>query len=425
MTIDYTLTRLPNGLRLIVAPMPDRYSATVAVYVGTGSRYESEAQAGSSHLLEHMLFKGTERRPTAEEISAAVEAVGGSMNASTDKEATVYWARVASEDLPLAVDLLGDMLLHSLIDTAEVRKEKRVVIEELGMAMDSPQDWVHTLIEQAIWPGDPLGRDVAGTRESVTRLTRAGLRRYLASHYTPHATVISVAGRVDPNAVAALIERTFGGWQGGPPPQHSPGAYKPERPCVTLEQRATEQTNLCLAVRGLAHDDPRRHVVDLLNSILGGGMSSRLFVEVRERLGLVYDIHSYADRLDDTGMMVVYAGMDPAAGPAVVTQILAALRRLRDEPVDDEELRKVKGQYRGRLLLGLEDTSSVANWCGAQELMLNRIHSPAEVLEQVQAVTAQDIQCLAGELFRDEYLRLAVIGPYGDRAIFEELLHLA
>ena len=425
MAIEYTLTRLANGLRVIVAPMPDRYSVTIAAYIGTGSRYESEAQAGSSHLLEHMLFKGTERRPTAEEISAAIESVGGSMNASTDKEATVYWARVASEDTPLAVDLLGDMLLHSRVEAVEVRKEKRVVSEELGMAMDSPQDWVHTMIEQAIWPGQALGRDVAGTRESVARLTRAGLLRYLKSHYTPQATVISVAGRIDPGSVAALVERTFGAWQGGPPPEHEPGSYRPEPPAVTVQQRATEQANLCVAVRGLSHHDPRRHAIDLLNSILGGGMSSRLFVEVRERLGLVYDIHSYTDRLDDTGMLVVYAGMDPEAAPEVVREILGALRRLRDEPVDAEELRKVKGQYRGRLLLGLEDTSSVANWCGAQELMLNRIYSPDEVLDDVLAVTAGDIQELADELFRDDYLRLAVIGPYDDGAIFEELLHLA
>ncbi len=425
MAIDYTLTRLANGLRVIVAPMPDRYSVTIAAYIGTGSRYESEAQAGSSHLLEHMLFKGTERRPTAEEISAAIESVGGSMNASTDKEATVYWARVASEDMPLAMDLLSDMLLHSRIEAAEVRKEKRVVSEELGMAMDSPQDWVHTMIEQAIWPGQALGRDVAGTRESVARLTRPGLLRYLGSHYTPQATVISVAGRVDPDAVLALVERSFGSWQGGPPPTHEPGTYRPERPTVTLQQRATEQTNLCIALRGLSHHDPRRHTIDLLNSILGGGMSSRLFVEVRERLGLVYDIHSYTDRLDDTGMLVVYAGMDPDAAPRVVREILGALRRLRDEPVDAEELRKVKGQYRGRLLLGLEDTSSVANWCGAQELMLNRIYSPDEVLDEVMAVSARDIQDLANDVFRDEYLRLAVIGPYDDGSVFEELLHLA
>lgn len=425
MAVEHELIRLSNGLRLIVAPMSDRYSVTAAIYVGTGSRYETDEQAGSSHLLEHMLFKGTEQRPTAEEISAAIEAVGGSMNASTDKEATVYWARVASDDMPLAIDLLGDMLLHSRMETAEVRKEKRVVGEELGMAMDSPQDWVHTLIEQAIWPGEALGRDVAGTRESVARLTRTGLRRYMADQYTPRATVISVAGRVDTQAVATIIEDAFGAWRGVEPPAHVPGSYRAQAPTVTLEQRETEQTNLCLAVRGLSHHDPRRHALDLLNSILGGGISSRLFVEVRERQGLVYDIHSYGDRLDDTGMVVVYAGMDPRAGPGVVSEVLKALRRLRDEPVGDDELRKVKGQYRGRLLLGLEDTSSVANWCGAQELMLNRIQSPDEVLEEVMAVTALDIQSLANDLFRDEFLRLAVIGPYADGGIFEELLHLA
>jgi predicted Zn-dependent peptidase len=191
-----------------------------------------------------------------------------------------------------------------------------------------------------------------------------------------------------------------------------------------LEARETEQCNLCLATKGLAHSDPRRYALDLLNTILGGGMSSRLFVEVRERLGLVYDIHSYADRLDDTGMLVIYAGMDPPACLHVLRVILAALHRLRDEPVDNAELSRAKNQFRGRLLLGLEDTSSVAHWYGAQELLLHRIYTPEEVLAAMDAVTADDLQRLAAELFRDEYLRLALIGPHNDEREFEELLHL-
>ena len=424
MAEGYAITRLSNGLRLVVAPMPDRYSATVAVYVGTGSRYESAAQAGSAHMLEHMLFKGTRRRPTAEDISTAIESVGGSLNASTDKEVTVYWAKVAGEDVPLALDVLSDMLLHSRLDPAEVRKEKRVIAEELGMAMDAPQDWIHTLIEETIWPGEALGRDVAGTRESVARLTRAGLLRFLHRHYTPRATVVSIAGRVDPEAMGTLVEQAFGAWQGGDAPAHPPGTYRPDRPCVRFEARETEQCNLCLATKGLAHSDPRRYALDLLNTILGGGMSSRLFVEVRERLGLVYDIHSYADRLDDTGMLVIYAGMDPPACLHVIRMILAALRRLRDEPVDSAELERAKNQFKGRLLLGLEDTSSVANWYGAQELVLHHICTPEEVLADMYAVTADDIQRLAAELFRDEYLRLALIGPHNNEREFEELLHL-
>ena len=355
-------------------------------------------------------------------ISTAIESVGGALNASTDKEVTVYWAKVAGADVPLALDLLSDMLLHSRLDPSEVRKEKRVVAEELGMAMDAPQDWIHTLIEETIWPGEALGRDVAGTRESVARLTRAGLRRFLHRHYTPRATVVSIAGRVDPEAMGTLVEQAFGAWQGGDAPAHPPGTYRADRPRVRLESRETEQCNLCLATKGLSHSDPRRYALDLLNTILGGGMSSRLFVEVRERLGLVYDIHSYADRLDDTGMLVIYAGMDPAACLHVIRMILAALRRLRDEPVEGAELARAKNQFRGRLLLGLEDTSSVANWYGAQELVLHRICTPEEVLADMYAVTADDIQRLAAELFREEYLRLALIGPYEERE-FGELLH--
>ncbi len=425
MALSHHTFCLPNGLRLVVTPMPGRYSVTVAVFLGVGSRYEDDKRAGSSHLLEHMLFKGTVRRPTAESISETIESVGGSMNASTDKEVTLFWAKVSCDEIALAIDLLADMLQHSLIDATEVRKEKRVVGEELGMIMDSPQDQIHTLIEETIWPGHALGRDVAGTRESVARLTRAGLLRFRDAHYTPRSTVVSVAGDVEPGRVRELVEEGFGSWSGQPAPPYLPGAYPADRPRVALVRRDTEQANLCLAVRGLSHHDPRRYALDLLNSILGGSMSSRLFVEVRERRGLVYDIHSYTDRLDDTGVLVVYAGMDPGAGPVVAREILDALRRLRDEPVSDHDLARAKSQYRGRLLLGLEDTSSVASWCGAQQLLLKQISTVDSILEEVNAVTAGDLQALAGELFRDEYLRLAVIGPYDDDRLFSELLHLA
>ncbi len=420
----YDVVRFPNGLRLVMAPMPHVYSATVVVYVGVGSRYESAAEAGASHLIEHMLFKGTERRQTAQEISETIEWLGGSLNASTDKETTAYWAKVPGEDVSTAIDLLGDLLLHSVIDAAEVRKEKRVVIEELGMAMDAPQDWVHTLVEETIWPGEALGRDVAGTRESVAKLTQARLTRYLTRHYTPHGAVVSVAGRIDRDEVCRLVEDAFGAWQGGRGPVHEPGRYPADRPRVRLQQRDTEQANLCLALPGLAHGDPRRYAFDILNTVLGGAMSSRLFIEVRERLGLVYDIHSYTERFDDTGMLVVYAGMDPAASTRVLREILRVLKRLRDEPIPIEELEKVKKGYRGHLMLGLEDTSSVASWCGGQELLYGAIDTPDEVLARVEAVTTEDVQGLAADLFRDEQLRLALIGPYDSEAIFDELLHL-
>lgn len=423
-TYDVDVTRLPNGMRLVLAPMPHVLSATVIVYAATGSRYESEADAGSAHLLEHMLFKGTERRPTAQEISETIEDLGGSLNASTDKETTTYWIKVASEDVPVAIDVLGDMILHSRLEAAEVRKEKRVVAEELSMLMDAPQEWVHTLVEETIWPGEALGRDVAGTRESVAGLTRAGLRRYLRRNYTPHGAVVSVAGRVDPVAVHKLVDVAFGAWHGEAAPTHAPGQYPAARPRVRIERRQTEQANLCLAVPGVSHHDPRRYALDLLNNILGDGMSSRLFLEIRERLGLAYDIHSYTERLDDTGSLVVYAGMDPEAGPRVVREIVAALGRLRDEPIAAAELDRVKRGYRGRLVLGLEDTSSVASWCGGQELLFGRVHGPDETLARVHAVTADEIQTLAAAILRDELLRLAVIGPYEDEGIFEELLHL-
>lgn len=426
MTLTYHSTRLSNGLRLVVAPMAHVYSVTVAVLIGAGSRYETPKEAGSAHLLEHMLFKGSERRPTAQEISETVESTGGSLNASTDKDVTAYSARLTAGDVSLALDLLSDMVLHSTLDKDELRKEKRIVAEELGMAMDSPQEWVHTLIEEITWPGDPLGRDVAGTRESVAALTRAALRGYQKRCYAPSSTVVSVAGAVDPDAVLRDVEKWFGKWTGGLPPTHPTAVYGGAGgPAVTFQARETDQANLCLALPGVSRHDPRRTAFDLLNTVLGGGMSSRLFVAVREQQGLVYDIHSYGERYDDAGSLVVYAGMAPELGRQVVKEIIAQTRRLRDEPLSDDELRKLKRGYRGRMVLGLEDTASVADWCGGQELLYNKIDDPETVLEKIERVEAADIQSVATDLFHDAALRLAVIGPYDDheKEEFADLLH--
>ena len=426
--MDTRVARLENGLQVVTAPMPGMYSAAVSVFVDAGSRLEAPQDAGSAHLIEHMLFKGTRRRPTAEEISETIERVGGAMNAGTDKEQTVYYAKVARDRVGVAVDLLADMLLESLFEPAEVDKERRVVIEELDMSIDSPQDWVHSVIDELIWPGTSLGRDVAGTKESVAALTRDGLLAFRRAGYAPTSTVVSVAGAVEHEAALELVEGWFGNWRhdGGAAPalDHGEQQYPARGPKVYFEQRQTEQANLCLAVRGVARDDPDRFAFDLLTQILGGAMSSRLFLEVRERLGLAYDVHSYTNKFAETGSLITYAAVDGANVRAVVAEVLRQLDRLRREIVPASELEKVKDHSKGRLFLGLEDTGSVAGWCGTQQQLYGRIWQPDEVAAAIDAVEAEDVQRLAQACFRDEYLRLAVLGPTHTPEL-EEILHLA
>lgn len=426
--MDYRLSTLGNGVRVVTTTMPGMYSVTLSVFLAVGSRHERPEDAGSAHLVEHMLFKGTPRRPTAEVISETIERVGGMMNASTDKEMTAYWAKVGRDQAPVAADLLADMLLHSLFAQDEVEKERRVVIEELGMSMDSPQEWVHTLIDERIWPDTALGRDVAGSRESVAGLSRGGLLAFHAASYRPDATVVSVAGGIEHGEALSLVAGLFGDWQ---PAASAPGilldgppiTYAAAPPSLLFDDRDTEQVNFCLSLRGISRNSPDRYAFDLLTSILGGAMSSRLFLEIRERRGLAYDIHSYCNKLEETGSIVTYAAVEPSRCAEVVREIVHQHARLRTETVADAELEKAKDHYKGRLLLGLEDTQSVAGWGGVQQLLYGSIRQPEEVCAAIDRVEPDDLRRLADECFRDDYLRLVALGPERGQEGLREALH--
>jgi predicted Zn-dependent peptidase len=374
-----------------------------------------------------MLFKGTERRPTARIIAEEIERTGGGLDASTGKEEIVCSARVAGADAELAIDLLADMVLRSLVEPAELEKEKQVIVEELGMAFDSPHEWVHTLLDEIIWPGHPLGRDVAGTRASVEALDRQGLVAFRDAHFTPATTVVSLAGHMDEPALQAAIARRFAAWQPRAIPRPLPAPSEPRGGRrVRIDQRDTEQVNLCVATGGVDHHDPDRFAFDVLASVIGGGVSSRLFLEIRERRGLVYDIHSYGQRFADTGAFVTYAGVDPENAVEVVAEIVRQIERVRREPVGEDELDRFKQSYKGRLLLGLEDTYSVASWYGGQLLLRGTIQSPEEIIARVEAITAGQLMEVAGRLFTDESLHLAAIGPLddGEAAALEDTLRL-
>ena len=417
----YQKSVLGNGLRVLTAAMPHTRSVTISIYVRVGSRYEEPAEAGVSHFLEHLLFKGTERRPTAQEISEIIERVGGVLNAGTDRELTVYWCKVARDHLGLGIDLLADMLRHSRFDPEEIDKERRVVLEELASVQDAPPQWVDVLLDQVMWPGQPMGWDVAGTRESVAGFTRDMARDYWLRHYSPGATVVSVAGDVEHERVVAAVDAALGEWAPMVAPSWQPVIDGQEKPCLRLEHRRTEQAHLSLAVRGLSSVDPDRFALDLLNVILGEGMSSRLFVAVRERQGLAYDVHSYVSHYLDTGTVGVYAGVDPKRASSALGSIMEQLVRIRDG-VEEEELTKAKEFSKGRMFLRLEDTRNVSGWMGAQESLLDEIKTVDEVAAAIDAVQADDLTRVARRLFVTDKLNLALVGPLRGEGRFLSLL---
>ncbi|MBI4332300.1 MAG: insulinase family protein [Chloroflexi bacterium] len=417
----YQKTVLDNGLRVVTSTMPHAHSVSLVLFIAAGSRYESPEEAGLSHFAEHLCFKGTPRRPTAKAISEAIEGLGGVLNGGTDKEATVYWAKVARPHFRLALDVISDMVCHSLLEPAEIEKERLVITEEINMSRDSPAFRVDLLIDEVLWPDHPLGRDVAGSKETVSHINQGMLRGYLGRQYLPNAAVVGVAGAVDHGETVAAIAEQFRDWLPGAPLRHSPASDNQTAPRARTEWKETEQAHLCLALRGIPLLHPDRYALDLLSVVLGEGMSSRLFQEIREKQGLAYDIHSYISYFQDTGSLAVSAGVDPQQLPRTITAILRELGRLR-EPVPDEELTKAREMTKGRMLLRLEDSRAVAGWLAGQELLTGRVRTIEELLAILDGVTTADLQRVAGNLLTAENLNLAVVGPVKEGANLQELL---
>ena len=416
-------TTLDNGTRVLTSPMPHTRSVSISVFVGVGSRYESEERAGISHVAEHLVFKGTEKRPTPAEISGAVEGVGGTMNASTEQEMTAYWCKLARPYLPDGLDLLIDMLRNSVLDPDEVERERLVVVEEQNMINDYPNQKVDAIIDEMLWPDHPLGRDIAGTRESVMGTTRDMVADFIAQHYFPSNMVISVAGNVEHDDVVKQVDALCDGWKSGTPPGWTPFEGRQVEPGFRLETRRIEQSHLVIAVPGISITHPDRYAVDLMSVVLGEGMSSRLFIEIREKRGLAYDIHSGVTHFQDCGAFMIAAGVDPKRVYAAVDTILAEVGRLK-ETVPDAELDKAKRLSTGTLMLRMEDTRAVSAWAGAQEMLLGGVLEVDEVIESVNAVTAEDVRRVANELLQTEKLNLAVVGPSRGNARFRRSLKL-
>ena len=410
-------TVLPGGLRVITEAMPTVRSVSFGVWVGVGSRDETPALAGSSHYLEHVLFKGTKRR-NALEISAALDAVGGEMNAFTSKEYTCFYARVLDNDLPLAVDVISDMMTSSIVRTADVDSERGVILEEIAMHEDDPGDVVHDAFAEALFGDTPLGRPILGTVESINALQRNAIHGYYRRRYRPENMVIAVAGNLDHAKVVRLVAKAFDAMLTDdaqvdrlPSPPRVGGRPPLARSAVSVVTRPTEQAHLVFGMPALSRVDERRFALGVLNGALGGGMSSRLFQEIREKRGLAYSVYSYAAHHAETGMFGVYAGCQPARAKQVLEICREQVDLVAQSGITADELARGKGQLAGALVLGLEDTGSRMSRLGKAELVYGEILTVDEILARIDSVTLGQVRDIAAEVLTAKPA-LAVIGPF-------------
>jgi len=408
----YQSSVLDNKLRVLTSTMPHTQSISMVICVGAGSRYESDELAGVSHFIEHLPFKGTESWPTARAVSEAIEGVGGVMNASTDREMTVFWCKVARLHYKTAFAVLMDMVLNSRLDPEEVEKEREVIQEELRMTYDQPSYRVDLLIDEAMWPDQAMGRDVGGTLETVADIQQKDIREYMHQQYNPANTVVAVAGNVTHEEVVDMLAETTRDWKPLESLDWELATDNVEGPLVKVERRHSDQTHLCLGVPGLSLTHPDRYAFNLMNTILGDGMSSRLFLNLREEQGLAYDVHSSSSNYRDTGALVVYCGVEPSKTNDAVKTIVKEFQGMHQAP-SEQELNKAREYSKGRLLLRMEDTRAVASWLGAQELLQDSVRTPEEVVESLDAVTPADIARVAKNFLNDDKMRLAVVGPRG------------
>lgn len=403
-------TELPQGPRVISARLPGSRSVAVAAYVLAGSRLESPAEAGVAHFMEHLTFKGTDRYPSSRAISEAVEGVGGSANAATDRESTVYWARVPRREAARAIDVLGELVVRPRLTDADIDQERTVIVEEIRSYLDDPAEYCQMLIQTAVFGDGPLGREICGDEAGIRSLPAAAIRDFWGTLYRPSNTVVAVAGDLEHDELVELIAAAFGSGDGVVPV--APAAPSlPAGPRVLTGKRDTTQAQLSIAVPGLRRDHPDAWNLAVLNAVLGDGMSSRLFLGVREELGLAYDVSSGVVEYADAGAVEISAGVDPAQLPAAIEAILAELARFVDEAVGEEELAKSKAYLAGGLELRMDDTRHLASWIGGQEALHDRVYTLDDALAAVEAVRPEDIQRLARTLFRDDALRMAVVAP--------------
>jgi predicted Zn-dependent peptidase len=406
----YQITRLPNGLVVVTAEMPHMSSVSLGLWVGVGGRYEPAELNGVTHFIEHLLFKGTRKR-SAREISQAVEGIGGYLNAFTSEETTCFYSKALHDRFDELLDVLADMFLNSRFARTDIDKERGVIKEELAMYIDQPAQHVQELLNATTWPDQPLGRPLTGTEETLDRLSRRHLVGFQRSNYVAGATVVAAAGRLKHAQVVRAVKRYASRFPRGQRPRCAPARNSQTAPRVRLFTKRTEQTQIALGIRTCSRHDERRFAVRLLNTILGENMSSRLFQVVREDLGLSYNIYSSVSFFDDTGDLVVSAGLDTENLQRVLKLVVREMKKLRERPPDPHEFRRARDYVLGQIDLGLESTENQMMWLGEQILGHGRVHAPEEVRRRITAVTAAEVRAVARDFFRSERLNLALVSP--------------
>ncbi len=407
---DYPMTRLENGLRVLSVPMRDRHSSAVAIWVRTGSRFETKKISGVSHFLEHMLFKGTRKR-TTRQIKEEIEGVGGALNAFTGEESTCYFAKLLKEHYPRALDVLSDMVLNAVLSPAELAKERTVIIEEIKMYRDLPSHHVHDLMGELLWPDQPLGRAISGTPESVSAISRADMAAYMKRYYQGGNILVSFSGDIPHEEALGAVRKIFAKHPAGPAGTFSRARSRQSSPRTFYLEKKTEQTHFVIGVHGFSRFHPDRYKLGILNIILGANMSSRLFEEVREKRGLAYEIRSGISFYHDTGSVTISAGVEAAKAHKAVLVILRELSKLRARFVSEGELRRAKDYFMSQLAMGLEDTLDHLLWAGERILDGGDLPDMAKIRRSIEAVTRQDVQAMAVKLFRTSDLNLSLIGP--------------
>jgi len=413
-------TTLANGVRIVTRTMPYSRSVSMGVWVNVGARDESVQECGLSHFIEHMIFKGTRRR-TAYEIAKEFDAIGGQTNAFTTMENTCYYARVIDSQTETLVDILTDIFVNSVFDPAEIDKERPVILQEIGMVEDSPEEYVHVLSSRNFWGENPLGRSILGPPENIVRFDASKIKGFFNRLYQPDRIVIAAAGNIDHESLVALVRPVFETIQSR---DGFPQRIKPEEvSVVALNRRDLEQMHICLSAPGISVTDPRRYACSLLNTVLGGNMSSRLFQEVRERRGLAYSVYSFVSSHVDTGMFGFYMGVDPKRALESTGIVLNEIERIKREPVDSAELKGAKEYTKGSLLLASESADNQMVRCAQNEIHFEDDISLDKILDNIEAVTAEDLLNTANELFKSDQMALTLLGPVKeDQQAFEDLL---
>lgn len=414
-------TTLGNGIRVVSAHMPQVGSVACFVMLAAGSRYETPESKGIAHFSEHMFFKGTERRPTARTIATEIDTIGGEFNAFTGKEITGYYVKCGAETRDVALDVLTDMLLHSKLDSSEIEKEKGVILEEMNVYLDTPQRYVGSVYDRLLFDDQPLGWDILGAKETIEAATRETFVSYLESWYRPNRIVVGIAGQIG-DGLHGRLEQLLGGVEPGETGAPAPVALPPDRSPVLLHTKQSEQAHVILGVRGYPLGHPDRYALQLLAVVLGGGMSSRFFTEVREKRGLAYYIHAANGSYTDTGTFYSGAGVDVDRVDEAIATILGELHKIAAEPVPADELEKARGYAKGRFVLRLESPQGTIQFGLRREVLEGEIEEPDELLRHLDEVTVEDVQRVARDLFDGKRLYLALVGPFDDPERFERLL---